>query len=779
MCQALHIDDLRYEFWRKADTVRCRVTVNKMAHSSYPDEFRTEREAQVKAAQNAIAHLQTEVQRRSYPVCQEDDYAVAVMLYELLKGYPHGVLDKVVPEYFQHKYGQSLPDHWTDIIGTYTKFFACDNGPACFIIFAKDASDRASSSDTNALEAAGPSGSQTERLELPWTEKYWNLYISNPAATTSIWARIIGEAYSNKMDIMMTDIEMSMISDQAKATVIELRKIYLVTASSCWYRVRCQQMDFENNRALCFFIDVGEEEWYPLDQIYVCEPKFLQLPAQCVQVSLYGLEGFEDNPHARSHLEKVLAGKTVVAEVLSKREEYEDGQKVRALLFDTSGEEDVNLVTQLLNEICEATPPPQLERSGVTHVHVCHISDEGDVFCQIRNTGIQYITKLIEAVVVSSPDHDELLERHRGLLRTDTGGQKRYLIRDHQGTGKWYRAVLDERRPHKDHKMVCIDYGFPKVVTESEIYDIEPLSIALTKYPALAVKCRLYGLAQTNDSVIARMRGLLISDTVTLAKVIGQASVVPHVNMYKRLETNNIMFCVNETIRMEQELESMMETSSLVMEEDGKLPKKRQQMSGGATADVAFAAQSTKMRGLPLIADLTLPKVNSFFNVHVTLAANPFNFVVQPYDQRADFHEMMRRLQTYCANNNEFLTLECIEVGQFYAAQHSDGKWLRATVERMFDSSIHVSFCDYGEIAVLSIDKLKMLPAEYRRLAKQAIKCRLFGEWFMSEYRVLLLGHSVPQSEQLVSKTIARQSNSPLHHHILLTLARLSSFSGK
>lgn len=78
-------------------------------------------------------------------------------------------------------------------------------------------------------------------------------------------------------------------------------------------------------------------------------------------------------------------------------------------------------------------------------------------------------------------------------------------------------------------------------------------------------------------------------------------------------------------------------------------------------------------------------------------------------------------------SNNEFLTTECIEVGQYYAAQHADGKWLRSTVERMFDGSIHVSFCDYGEIAVLGIDKLKILPQDFRSLPKQAIKCRLYG----------------------------------------------------
>jgi len=33
-------------------------------------------------------------------------------------------------------------------------------------------------------------------------------------------------------------------------------------------------------------------------------------------------------------------------------------------------------------------------------------------------------------------------------------------------------------------------------------------------------------------------------------------NLIPHVNIYIRLETNNILVCVNETIRFEQELEN-------------------------------------------------------------------------------------------------------------------------------------------------------------------------------------------------------------------------------
>lgn len=37
---------------------------------------------------------------------------------------------------------------------------------------------------------------QADELILPWSEKYWNLYMTHPKTTVEIWARIIGPEYS-------------------------------------------------------------------------------------------------------------------------------------------------------------------------------------------------------------------------------------------------------------------------------------------------------------------------------------------------------------------------------------------------------------------------------------------------------------------------------------------------------------------------------------------------------------------------------------------------------
>lgn len=77
-------------------------------------------------------------------------------------------------------------------------------------------STRSGDSGTNAAEGLRQSSlagildeSQAqamEKLVLPWTDKYWNLFITNPKSTVEIWARLIGPEYSVSFKIIIIRI---------------------------------------------------------------------------------------------------------------------------------------------------------------------------------------------------------------------------------------------------------------------------------------------------------------------------------------------------------------------------------------------------------------------------------------------------------------------------------------------------------------------------------------------------------------------------------------------
>lgn len=97
------------------------------------------------------------------------------------------------------------------------------------------------------------------------------------------------------MDSIITDIELSLLTDKKQAQNIIPGHIYLVSITECWYRVRVDAVDHSKRRCHCFFIDVGDADWFSVEQIYVCDPKFQRFPAQAICFSLFGLEDFAGN----------------------------------------------------------------------------------------------------------------------------------------------------------------------------------------------------------------------------------------------------------------------------------------------------------------------------------------------------------------------------------------------------------------------------------------------------------------------------------------------------
>lgn len=311
--------------------------------------------------------------------------------------------------------------------------------------------------------------------------------------------------------------------------------------------------------ALCFLIDYGDEEWWSLDQIYEGDAKLFELPAQAVRFSLFNLEDFAENPHAKHEVDEYLAGKTLIAEVKSTQAEYmaqcesSVDAKIKAVFYDTSSDEDVQLNKIILEKICEKVEPPQLQRSKWNPVCVSYISDDGDIYVQLYNdkgNTVHNIKQLIHRLTQNGISKQFV----RTMCKADN---ELYLIQDNNDF-KWYRAViLPKKFSSSDDSMeLCkyVDYGMTTFVPRENIYRLDLLSAALSKYPHQAIHVRLNDVTNYNAKIVARLRGLLCAGTPVLAQIANVTSMIPMVNICKRLE-NNILCKINDTIRMEQEME--------------------------------------------------------------------------------------------------------------------------------------------------------------------------------------------------------------------------------
>lgn len=366
------------------------------------------------------------------------------------------------------------------------------------------------------------------------------------------------------MDSLLTDIELALFSNKKVAETIHIGKIYLVMISECWYRVRIERKSMEQKRVCCFFIDVGDEDWYPIDEIYMCDPGFVRFPAQAICLTLRGLEDFAENPNSRQQVEDHLANKSLIAEILTKQDDYvakmksnDSEAKIQTILYDTSSDEDVQLNPLIMKKICQTTEAPQLQRAKINHVNISHITDTGDIYCQLTSSksSLQYINKLIHQLTDGSFD----FSKYR-YVASDVNGDVDgnvmaglYLIYD-KSEDKWYRAAILPMHMPKTEKCICIDYGMAKTIDREHIFRLDLLSDALRLYPKQAILVRLNEISSYNENVIARLRGLLNPTATVMAQVVS-GNNIPLVNIYKRLETTKVLCKINDTIRMEQELE--------------------------------------------------------------------------------------------------------------------------------------------------------------------------------------------------------------------------------
>ncbi|XP_050090551.1 tudor domain-containing protein 7B [Anopheles aquasalis] len=766
-----------YRYFRlKNGRIQCQLTVNGSTYSTYPNDYGNEFECQFAAALNAIEAIRSDESRQTYSVCLDSDEEIANHIYELLVNCPHGMFSKRIPDAFEQAHRSTLPDHWFSLLDRYSnQLFVLEDCLGDTIVFAREqpSSSDAASNTSEARQMA------LNQLVLPWDEQYWNLYITNPVSTVEVWARLVGKEYSDKMDTLITDIEMSMLSNPLTAdeSVGAVGEYYLVCITDCWYRVRVDEINYESNQCQCFFIDIGERDQFALDQLYRCDPKYLQLPGQAICFTLEGLEDFNENPKAKHHLDNLISGRVFIGEILTKREVYEEAEQLggvgtgqlKLALYDTSKEEeDVLMNPIILKHICDDTPLPELNRKTVNYVNISHVDDQGDVYCT-RDGAMSYIQKLITNLTKS----DVLEGKYRGLYESKVSAtqQQLYLVQD-DSDGKWYRAELDGEESGPYCRMLYVDVGCRRRTNVSNIYRLELLSLALSRYPPQALRMRMFNLPEER-SVVSRLRALLKPAMRAMAKVCAMApGSVPLVKIFVYVPDgsgdtgNNILVCVNDSIRDEKEFELDSElissprtpganenaaasiTSSSSGERDSLPNSSNSETGGTGTGYTPLANKEAKelakrFDGLNLkptmatqavlveskLAKMTLPPVGQLFDVKVTIASNPKFFIVQPYGYNLQLNRLMHELQDFCMKKAQPVRKDQVRQGEAYAAFYKDGHWYRAIVLNIIHGPkpIHVFFCDFGQFEELDVSALRILSPSFRVLPQQAIKARLHG----------------------------------------------------
>lgn len=183
----------------------CQVTVGGKTYMSFNDFFPTKTEAQEACCKVAVQELKREEELSRNPLDASNDYDIAQKIWILIRNSIGGVFFKHIANMYMETYKLSLPENWSQIVKQFDgQLFNFEmNAFNEEILFATG-----DGSFDRPLTPVDSTQSIPE-LEFPWKDKLWNVYVTGAFSPTDIYARLIGTNYSDALDKLLNEIEVT------------------------------------------------------------------------------------------------------------------------------------------------------------------------------------------------------------------------------------------------------------------------------------------------------------------------------------------------------------------------------------------------------------------------------------------------------------------------------------------------------------------------------------------------------------------------------------------
>ena len=141
---------------------------------------------------------------------------------------------------------------------------------------------------------------------------------------------------------------------------------YYAVFDDVWHRVKCIDCDFENKNTTVFFIDRGDEDVFPMENLEPLDSKFYSLPAQTITLSLDGLEILKDNLEIQTLLDNLLVEKDAYIKVVGVKTENNNLPILSVELFIEEHEKEINVNEIVLEEMLKSIVNPKIFISPVS-----------------------------------------------------------------------------------------------------------------------------------------------------------------------------------------------------------------------------------------------------------------------------------------------------------------------------------------------------------------------------------------------------------------------------
>lgn len=715
----------------------CQVKVEGQYFSSYPDESYIKEEAKEFAAKKAYQKLiqnDEESHLNGFKVTSD----VKIMhkrIYKLVEKHPAGLWADSIAALYSNDFKELLPKDWVNKASSFPQLSVnkvCEGK----VIISPNSSP--SLEETDPFQLLMPSKKLTPDISKPVpihtqvlpSSEFWDVYVTYVAPTGEVWLRIIGASYSEQYENMACEMELFYVNNMHKLTspprhlkVDEFYAARLIDEYSSgdnWHRVCIQDIDWNAKTADCWLIDNGDSDTLAFSQIYDLSENFKYLPRQAVLCSLAGLEDFVIDEIYVGAMVRELVGKVLVAKIVYRND---TDNEYSLVLYDTNGDDDLNMNEELIKLIDLETSKPELpEEQGVKEVYVSHISDDGQLYVQIQSNIFTHLESLIEDLSA-----DTIIEhclKSSRQLETD-----KFYLAKYDLDERWYRVVVPvaPSATSRSVEVQFIDYGNTSMVDISNISDLEAISDVLSRIPKQALLVSLHGMADISPTECAKLKEMITDSDPVLLKVIS-AGDVPQVEVFKRttVPEGGVLISINNTISVERDLARSSQPQ--------RRPSTRRSRSSSRPVTPSVSRPVSPVVPFDTVHCSLSPPVipvvvSDFFDVFVTLAAHPHNFIVQPLNNINSLKQLIGKMKEFYSEDSESnrVSNDNLVEGGLYAALFDNDQWYRVTLTALMNNCMSVYSCDFGEYTVVSSDKLRYLAPQFTELPYQGIKAKLTG----------------------------------------------------
>ncbi|XP_032442193.1 tudor domain-containing 6 [Xiphophorus hellerii] len=351
---------------------------------------------------------------------------------------------------------------------------------------------------------------------------------------------------------------------------------------------------------------------------------------------------------------------------------------------------------------------PELPGGTVETVTVTEVTNPQQIFCQLKVFSHE-LKKLTEKVTQSCESKVSSC-----MISPDMIG---YPCAARGRDGRWYRSVIQQVFPtNKVVEVLNVDYGTKQFV---QVENVKRLATEFTRMPVVTYVCSLHGILDKKvgwtTSEIDFLKSLLLHKTV-IAKVEYRSisDQVYYVTLYGDDNINmNSLFGSKENCfpKYEKTLGDYALPSGVYTQQHPAQPERK-----------ALPAQQS-VEEIPA-EDLV---INSSHLAVVHHVSSPSEFWIQTENYRKDLEELLDAMYHLYQDSANTHMLINPSLGLYCAAQAQDGEFYRATVTEVGETQIKVFFVDYGNTEVVDGSKIRILPAECRKMPQLGLKCSLAG----------------------------------------------------